>query len=92
MITKEELNLKQDGVFLVLLKLRKKILFDTGCNGVELLFNLKKLGYTPKDFGILFLSHQHWDHIGGLFEILEENKNLKSCSMSLYRRKSYFYI
>jgi 7,8-dihydropterin-6-yl-methyl-4-(beta-D-ribofuranosyl)aminobenzene 5'-phosphate synthase len=41
------------------------------------LFNLKKLGYAAKDFDILFLSHQHWEHMGGLFEILEENKNLK---------------
>jgi 7,8-dihydropterin-6-yl-methyl-4-(beta-D-ribofuranosyl)aminobenzene 5'-phosphate synthase len=63
--------------FSCIVEAQKKILFDTGCNGVELLFNLKKLGYTPKDFDILFLSHQHWDHIGGLFEILEENKNLK---------------
>jgi 7,8-dihydropterin-6-yl-methyl-4-(beta-D-ribofuranosyl)aminobenzene 5'-phosphate synthase len=68
---------KRGWGFSCIVEAQKKILFDTGCNGVELLFNLKKLEYAAKDFDILFLSHQYWDHIGGLFEILEENKNLK---------------
>jgi len=52
---------------------KKKILFDTGCEGQGLLYNLKKLSYDPKDIDIILISHQHWDHIGGLFDVLNLN-------------------
>jgi len=55
-------------------KIEKSILFDTGCSGPDLVYNMKQLNFSPKDVDILFLSHQHWDHIGGLFEVLELNK------------------
>jgi 7,8-dihydropterin-6-yl-methyl-4-(beta-D-ribofuranosyl)aminobenzene 5'-phosphate synthase len=55
----------------------KKILFDTGCSGPDLIYNMKKLGYNAQEIDILILSHQHWDHIGGLFEILESNKKVE---------------
>jgi len=55
----------------------KKIVFDTGCSGPDLLYNLKQLGYRIRDIDILILSHQHWDHTGGLFEVLESNKKIE---------------
>ena len=42
------------------------ILFDTGWDGHVLLANMAKLGFSPEDVNILVLSHQHWDHIGGV--------------------------
>ena len=45
-----------------------KILFDTGGNGEILLHNLNLLGLD--DFDVIVLSHQHWDHIGGLNSII----------------------
>ena len=55
----------------------KKILFDTGCEGPGLLYNIKKLGYDTKDINIVVISHQHWDHTGGLFNLLELNNNIE---------------
>ena len=42
------------------------ILFDTGWDGHVLLANMEKLGISPEDIDTLVLSHQHWDHIGGV--------------------------
>jgi len=74
---KGEAGFKTGWGFSCIIENQNKILFDTGCNGIELIYNLKKFGYSPKDFDILFLSHEHWDHMGGLFEMLEANNNLK---------------
>jgi len=54
----------------------KTILFDTGSNGRILLKNAKKLGIDFKNIDIVFISHNHWDHIGGLDTIIEENPNI----------------
>ena len=54
----------------------KKILFDTGSNGRVLLKNAKKMGIDFKDIDIVFISHNHWDHIGGLDTIIEENPRI----------------
>ncbi len=55
----------------------KKILFDTGCEGAGLVYNLKQLGHNTGDIDIVVLSHQHWDHTGGLFNLLELNNDLE---------------
>jgi len=54
----------------------QNILFDTGSNGRVLLKNAKKMGIDFKDIDILFISHSHWDHIGGLDTVIEENPNI----------------
>ncbi len=48
----------------------KKILFDTGWDGRKLLYNMKKAGVRKEDLDIIVLSHDHWDHIGGLTRVL----------------------
>lgn len=53
------------------------ILFDTGSNGRVLLDNLAALGWHPRHLDMVFLSHQHWDHIGGIDSILELNRDLR---------------
>ena len=52
------------------------ILFDTGSNGRVLLSNAKKMNIDFKKINTLFISHSHWDHIGGLDTIIEENPNI----------------
>lgn len=52
------------------------ILFDTGGNGDILVQNLKKFNINPKDIDIIFLSHIHGDHTGGLKSILDKNSNV----------------
>jgi 7,8-dihydropterin-6-yl-methyl-4-(beta-D-ribofuranosyl)aminobenzene 5'-phosphate synthase len=55
---------------------KEKILFDVGYNADILNYNLQKMGYKIRDFDALFLSHEHLDHIGSLFEILKNNADL----------------
>ena len=52
-----------------------KILFDTGTSGSILLHNMNKLGIAPSSIGIVVISHPHWDHFGGLQDILEASKD-----------------
>ncbi len=52
------------------------ILFDTGSNGHVLLKNIQTLGLNVKDIDTLFISHPHWDHIGGVDSVIEQNPNL----------------
>ena len=47
------------------------ILFDTGANGLLLLRNMNKLGVNPEIIDVVFISHGHWDHMGGLSSFLE---------------------
>ncbi len=56
---------------------KENILFDTGCCGAILLSNMKKMNIDPKDVDIVFISHSHWDHAGGLFDFLKVNNKVK---------------
>ncbi|MBK5929177.1 MBL fold metallo-hydrolase [Halochromatium salexigens] len=51
-------------------------LFDTGSNGRVLLKNMAALGLSMASVDQLFLSHPHWDHMGGLDSVLEANPAL----------------
>jgi len=53
------------------------LLFDTGCDGSLLLYNLGKLGVEPADIDTIVLSHDHWDHTGGLKAFLWRNRGAK---------------
>lgn len=52
------------------------LLFDTGWDGTLLLRHMEKRGIDPACISKLVLSHQHWDHIGGLPEILRANPEI----------------
>jgi 7,8-dihydropterin-6-yl-methyl-4-(beta-D-ribofuranosyl)aminobenzene 5'-phosphate synthase len=54
----------------------KTILFDTGTDGKILLSNMEKCGVDPKEIDFLFLSHDHYDHIGGVMDFLECNPSV----------------
>lgn len=47
-----------------------RLLFDTGAKGDLLLANLKQLSIDPATFEAVVVSHNHWDHTGGLESIL----------------------
>jgi 7,8-dihydropterin-6-yl-methyl-4-(beta-D-ribofuranosyl)aminobenzene 5'-phosphate synthase len=55
---------------------RENLLFDTGWDGTLLLKHMEKTGVDPAGIDKLVLSHQHWDHIGGLPEILQANPGI----------------
>ena len=49
---------------------RGNLLIDTAEHGATLLRNLRALGFDPAGIGDVFLSHGHFDHCGGLGELL----------------------
>ena len=54
----------------------RSILFDTGGDAATLLYNMRKMGVSPGDVDVVFLSHYHGDHTGGLTGILKEKGNV----------------
>lgn len=55
----------------------RNILFDTGCDGIVLSKNMARLGLNPAAIDLMMISHQHWDHTGGVYFILDANRNLR---------------
>lgn len=55
----------------------KTILFDTGGKPDILLANMKVLKIAPSSVTDIFISHNHWDHAGGLFSFLGKNHRVK---------------
>ena len=49
------------------------LLFDTGAKGDILLRNMSELAIAPEDIDAVILSHDHWDHTGGLSSLLKVN-------------------
>ena len=64
------------GFSCVITGFEKTVLFDTGGDGPLLIENISKLGIDPNDIELVFLSHTHWDHVGGMESFLEKNHNV----------------
>jgi len=73
-VYKEDLQADWGFSCLVEIENTPKILFDTGTNGSMLLSNMEKLNIDPTSIDEVFLSHAHFDHVGGLSDFL----NVKS--------------
>lgn len=56
---------------------KKNILFDTGGKADILLSNMKTFRISPKIVTDVFISHNHWDHAGGLFGFLAKNSRVR---------------
>lgn len=54
----------------------KTILFDTGTNPEILMHNIEHLGVDLKDVDQIVISHEHYDHTGGLNAVLEKNREV----------------
>ncbi len=48
-----------------------KVLVDTGASETVFLHNLKLCGVEPKDINAAFVTHGHYDHVGGLIPLIE---------------------
>ena len=59
------------------------ILFDTGANGSYLLYNMAKLHIDPNSIDEVFISHSHFDHVGGLSVFLNVKKDVNIVLHSL---------
>lgn len=53
------------------------VLFDTFCNARYLSNSLKKFGIAPGTIRHIVISHEHWDHTGGLWWLLQNTVNAK---------------
>lgn len=70
-------GLKSDWGFSCLIELSDKtILFDTGARPSVFEKNFKALNIDPKSVDIVVVSHDHYDHTGGLSTFLEWNNNV----------------
>jgi 7,8-dihydropterin-6-yl-methyl-4-(beta-D-ribofuranosyl)aminobenzene 5'-phosphate synthase len=54
-----------------------KILFDTGEKGEWLLENMRVLGVDIKNIEAIVISHDHWDHWGGFWNLLQHRKGMR---------------
>lgn len=72
-------GLKSDWGFSCFIEVENtpKILFDTGTNGSILLSNMEKLNIDPTIISEVFISHAHFDHVGGLSDFLKVNETAK---------------
>ncbi|MEF8835963.1 MAG: MBL fold metallo-hydrolase [Candidatus Thermoplasmatota archaeon] len=65
--------LKSDWGFSAFIEGEEKILFDTGNDGDILESNMQKMDVDPSKIDKVVLSHEHHDHTGGLFSIIDES-------------------
>jgi len=66
-IFKKDVGLIPDWGFSCLIETAyDKVLFDTGAKGEILLNNMKSLSIDPGSVNKIVISHEHWDHKGGL--------------------------
>ncbi len=58
------------------------VLFDTGEKGEPLLNNAKEMNIDLSQVQDIVISHDHWDHTGGLWDILKQRQdiNVYGCS------------
>jgi 7,8-dihydropterin-6-yl-methyl-4-(beta-D-ribofuranosyl)aminobenzene 5'-phosphate synthase len=54
-----------------------RILFDTGENGEYLFNNLKIMNVDASKIEAVVISHDHWDHTGGLWDLLKKRPGIK---------------
>lgn len=53
-----------------------RLMFDTGGVGAILQNNLALLGIRPDDIDTVVLSHDHWDHTGGIKGLIRTNPEI----------------
>jgi 7,8-dihydropterin-6-yl-methyl-4-(beta-D-ribofuranosyl)aminobenzene 5'-phosphate synthase len=53
-----------------------QVLFDTGERSSYLFRNMDSMGINISDIKSVVISHDHWDHINGLWDILRERPGL----------------
>ncbi len=53
-----------------------RVLFDAGENGEMLSHNIDLMGVDRKSIKKIVISHEHWDHIGGLWHLLTGNPGI----------------
>jgi 7,8-dihydropterin-6-yl-methyl-4-(beta-D-ribofuranosyl)aminobenzene 5'-phosphate synthase len=73
-VTADERYRADFGFACVVERSGRRFLFDTGANGEILLDNMDRLGFQPSAIDAVVVSHDHWDHVGGLPAFLEQSR------------------
>ncbi len=55
------------------------VLFDAGENEDMLFHNMRMMNVKPEKIDRIVLSHEHWDHVGGLWRLLAHNPGVTVC-------------
>ncbi len=76
-------GLREGWGFSCLIEAGENILFDTGWKGSDLLHNMRALGKDISEVDAVVLSHDHWDHTGGLTCVLN------NADVRVYAPKSF---
>jgi len=63
--------ISSDGLCYLIEIDNKRILFDTGDQGIILLNNMQILGINPKSIDMVIFSHGHWDHTFGIEALMQ---------------------
>ena len=75
------------GFSCVIQGMERTLLFDTGADGRVLLSNMRQCGIEPGTIENVIISHQHWDHLGGIYTALAESREIP-----MYLPKSFSAI
>jgi len=67
-------GLRSGWGFSCLIECQERLLFDTGNSGENLIYNMKQLHIVPQTIDKVIISHNHWDHTGGLKEFSKANR------------------
>ena len=65
----------------------KHILFDTGESQDYLVENMKAMDIDISEIKAIVISHDHWDHTGGLWGVLKKKKGLKVYACPHFSKK-----
>jgi 7,8-dihydropterin-6-yl-methyl-4-(beta-D-ribofuranosyl)aminobenzene 5'-phosphate synthase len=83
-------DLKADWGFAALVTYRgEKTLFDSGTRPDILLANMKALDVDPGSIRQAVISHQHGDHINGIYCIFPLNRKMKVFFLEAFQEKAY---
>jgi len=63
------------------------ILFDTGASADMLFHNMEKLQVDVDGIDTVVISHDHWDHTGGLWQILKRRQGIKVAACPGFSRE-----
>jgi len=64
-----------------------KVLFDAGEKGPWFIQNLEKMKVDFSKLEAVVISHDHWDHTGGLWDLLDKLEGLKVYACPKFSRK-----
>ena len=84
--------LAQHGISILIDNGVDRILFDTAQSSDIVLKNMKVLNIDPNSIDLIFLSHCHYDHTGGLYGILSKinGKTPVIAHPTIFRKNLYY--